>query len=208
MRLYRPSCFAIVDSGTSGIGIPLAYYDAVLSVITSGKDCVDINCVDVDETDFPMLLISLAPDNVFPLLPADYLLCTGRNSLMLSLLLCHSLIHVLFLFHIPILGYKQCIIRFQRAQSLWILGDAFIEAYYTHFDVENMRIGFACSGECSGGGWQGSGGNFLTLLVMILFVTTYINTYMHTFIHTYIHTYCCCSCNCIILVFCCCRLCA
>lgn len=134
ISISEPSCFAIVDSGTSGIGIPIVYYDAVLSIVTNGKDCVSINCVGVKESDFPILLISLAPDNVYPLLPADYLLCTD---------------------------YNQCIIRFQRAQSYWILGDAFIEAYYTHFDVDNMRIGFACSGECSGGGWQGSGGYVL-----------------------------------------------
>ena len=33
-----------------------------------------------------------------------------------------------------------------------------MEAYYTLFDVTNMRIGFACDGTCSGGSWHGVGG--------------------------------------------------
>ncbi|CAN0424298.1 unnamed protein product, partial [Scytosiphon promiscuus] len=33
------------------------------------------------------------------------------------------------------------------------------QAYYTLFDVENLRVGFACTGNgCSGGTWHGQGG--------------------------------------------------
>lgn len=34
-----------------------------------------------------------------------------------------------------------------------------VQAYYTLFDVENLRVGFACDGNgCSGGTWHGQGG--------------------------------------------------
>ena len=71
------SCLAIIDSGTSGIGIPGDEYDSIVSVITNGMSCEDLLCSDVSYDDFPVIMISLQPDNKFPLLPTDYLDCDG-----------------------------------------------------------------------------------------------------------------------------------
>jgi hypothetical protein len=128
------SCLAIVDSGTSGIAIPTEYYEAVLAVLTEGKNCQDVTCVGVKQDDFPVLLVSLSPDNTFPLLPSDYVECSS---------------------------YEECILRLQESSSLWILGDVFMQAYYTVFDIKSLRVGFACDGECSGGDWHGSGGYYV-----------------------------------------------
>jgi hypothetical protein len=114
-------CPAIVDSGTSGLGVPDQYWTAVLGQIMQGKVCDEIAlvCTSTSINEFPVLMISLAPDNKFPLLPSDYVMCDE---------------------------YSSCYIRIQTADSgLWVLGDAFISAYYTLYDVENMRVGFACA---------------------------------------------------------------
>ena len=68
-----------MDSGTSGIAIPEEYYYDVLAYVTDGLDCKLDQCVGVTASSFPVLYISLAPDNVFPLLPTDYIECTGNR---------------------------------------------------------------------------------------------------------------------------------
>lgn len=126
-NLCDPLCYAIIDSGTSLIGIPSDQFDFVLSLITRGLNCTQTLCENVSEDDFPTLRFGMVPDGVFLLTPRDYLVCRDR----------------------------KCEIRMQNAgsQSWWILGDVFIKTFYTLFDVSEKRIGFACEGEyvCYGG---------------------------------------------------------
>jgi len=130
MKISTQGLYAIVDTGTSGIGIPEEFYSDVVGFITEGMDCQGYICYSAQVTDFPDLVFELEPDLVLPLRASDYVTCTSWNS---------------------------CIVKLQPmvGDTYWVLGDVFIEAYYTLFDFENMRIGFACDdGGCSGGGWQ------------------------------------------------------
>ncbi|KAF4316645.1 hypothetical protein BBO99_00006829 [Phytophthora kernoviae] len=140
VNMCDPFCYAIVDTGTSLISVPAGQYDEVVRKITVGLDCDGIDCEAVDEKDFPVLHFGMEPDNVFLLQPRDYLLCSG---------------------------WGQCKLQFQSTtDEWWILGDIFIKTYYTLFDAERMRVGFACEGDvCQGGrgniyGDIGEGGAF------------------------------------------------
>jgi len=155
-------CYAIVDTGTSGIAIPELYYYEVVNYITEGLHCRGITCYNVQVTDFPDLTFFLAPDNELPLRASDYVTCSR---------------------------WGECVFKIQPSYggSYCILGDVFLEAYYTLFDVENMRVGFACDGTCSGGDWHGKGGfleleqsqewlkfTFLAMLVLSLSTIVYL----------------------------------
>ena len=130
------SCQGIVDSGTSGIAVPAGYFNSVVQAITAGKVC-DLSmlvCVRSAVEEFPVIVVGLAPDNRFPLLPSDYVMCDATS---------------------------KCYIRLQAtSDSAFSLGDAWMGAYYTYFDIANKRIGFACTsaGACDGGSWNGVGG--------------------------------------------------
>mmetsp|Transcript_6402 Transcript_6402/g.26921 ORF Transcript_6402/g.26921 Transcript_6402/m.26921 type:complete len:521 (-) Transcript_6402:80-1642(-) len=136
--LCASGCSAIVDTGTSGIAIPEDLYDELVALVTQRVapkgSCKDVTCYYASLDDFPDLSFRLAPDNAFPLRPADYVVCSK---------------------------WGECLVKFQKSgtgSTYWILGDVFMEAYYTLYDAANLRVGFACDGTCSGGSWHGRGG--------------------------------------------------
>jgi hypothetical protein len=151
--VFNFRCQAIVDSGTSGLGVPTQDYNDLLAILMGDKSCGEAECYDTDYSHYPTLIFKLEPGHYFTILPSDYLLCMEG----------------------------ECVFRIQDSGcDMWILGDAFISAYYTVFDVEvyfffllptnnafiylffqffkRKRIGFACDGECDGGLWQKSEG--------------------------------------------------
>ncbi|CAM9456317.1 unnamed protein product [Ascophyllum nodosum] len=135
-NLCTGGCYAIVDTGTSGMAIPEGLFYTLTEQITSasGADCKGTTCFNTKASAFPDLLIELYPENKFVLRGEDYTVCSR---------------------------WGACVVKLQPSfgGEYWILGDVFMEAYYTLFDVENLRVGFACTGNgCSGGTWHGQGG--------------------------------------------------
>jgi len=132
LHVSSQGCFAIVDTGTSGLGIPEQFYSEVISFATKGLNCDGHACHNAKVENFPDMVFHLAPDLVLPLRAADYVSCGSGETCLLKIQ--------------PIVG-----------ETYWVLGAIFMEKYYTLFDIENMRIGFACDDGCSGQGWVGKG---------------------------------------------------
>ncbi|CEG37637.1 aspartyl protease family [Plasmopara halstedii] len=130
-HISRPTVFAALAvscilGGTSLISIPATQFDQIVKKITHGLNCDGIDCVGVGAANFPVLEFGMEPDNIFLLQPEDYVFCSD---------------------------WGECTLQIQSTtDEWWILGDVFIKTYYTLFDAERMRIGFACNGDvCQGG---------------------------------------------------------
>ena len=114
-------CKAIVDSGTSMLTGPKAQVDAInkqLGCMISGAQCSWLHCPD----------FSTLPDLTFVLNGVQFTLKPEEYIMKVSTL-CMS-------------GLMSMDIA-EPVGPLWILGDKFMEKYYTVFDFENSRVGFA-----------------------------------------------------------------
>ena len=118
---YGKECVAAVDTGTSLLAAPSRDVRALHENLF-----VDPDCVDVDR--LPSLTFSLAGDVNVTLRPADYVLRATR----------HNNQDVCFA------GVMPMDVPPPRG-PLWVFGDVFLRAFFTVFDRENMRIGFARS---------------------------------------------------------------
>jgi len=114
-------CKAIVDSGTSMITGPSKLINMIngqLGCIISGDECSWLHCPDYST--LPNLEFKL--NNVsYILTPQEYIMETGGA--------CIS----------ALMGMDIQ----EPVGPLWILGDKFMEKFYTVFDYENKQVGFA-----------------------------------------------------------------
>jgi len=114
-------CKAIVDSGTSMITGPTELINMIngqLGCIISGSECSWLHCPDYST--LPNLEFVLN-GNSFVLAPQEYIMETGGA--------CIS----------ALMGMDIA----EPVGPLWILGDRFMEKFYTIFDYENSQVGFA-----------------------------------------------------------------
>jgi len=118
-------CQVIIDSGTSLLAVPSNLADEINHAIgafkfANGEYIVPCRHVDtMPNIDFTLNGV------VYTLEPEDYVMRVGAG------------------------GQEQCISGFMGmdipppAGPLWILGDVFMGKYYTAFDFDNNRVGFA-----------------------------------------------------------------
>lgn len=118
--LLCSNCTAIISTGTALITGPTKIVDQLQKAIGAVKDSDGIYHISCDQIDkVPEITITIDGRN-YSLTGRDYIVKTGFNT-------CFSGIFGLDL----------------KGGSTWILGESFMGKYYSVFDVDNKKVGFA-----------------------------------------------------------------
>jgi len=120
------ACVALIDTGTSFIGVPAAFYTTFARHIISRRhDCAPhgttqiITCSSTSTHSLPTLAFTLSASHTYTLEPSDYL---SEHTVGVMPL------------HTSMSG---------QAVELFILGDTFLRTFYTTFDMDRAAIGIA-----------------------------------------------------------------
>lgn len=117
---------AAIDTGTSLIAGPESVVDDLNEKIGAKKNFMGQFTIDCDKIPELKVMTFVFNNQNYPLSPEDYILRVssgGNNEMCLSSFMSIKLP--------PELG------------ELWIVGDVFLRKYFTVYDWENMRVGFA-----------------------------------------------------------------
>ena len=120
-------CSAIVDSGTTLIVVPTDVYQQIFDMTNATKNGkLGVDTVPCDEVPTLPTIIFTINGTAFPLTGAQYTFKISTTS-------------------------EDCLLGFGDGGAVtpdlpeYILGDVFMRAYYSVFDIENNRVGFAIS---------------------------------------------------------------
>ncbi|TFK03780.1 O-acetyl-ADP-ribose deacetylase MACROD2 [Platysternon megacephalum] len=116
-------CQGIVDTGTSLLTAPQSIFSQLMEDIGAQENSEGeymVSCSSIDS--MPSISFTINGTS-FPLSPSAYVLPSNSTEC--------------------VVGISPTYLPSQNGQPLWILGDVFLRAYYSVYDVGNNQMGFA-----------------------------------------------------------------